>query len=190
MMVEAKAIFQSAPDLSDATLNPSIRYLRVVIDGRVLLLALGYIDSDRLGPVEVWYSSKGEVLRLQNGHVVGLTGPSNEWLQVRLSGMPAWPAPAASSVYTRVRDVMPGYRFGVVDRLYLRAIAAPAKTHLLILKATDLRWYEEVEQGAHLPAARFALANTPTGDVPVYGEQCIAETMCLSWQQWPVVPRQ
>lgn len=190
MVQTAKAMFQSNADISNTTLNPSVRYLRVVIDGRVLLLALGYVDADRLGPVEVWYSAKGEVLRLQNGHIVGLTGTDDEWRQVRMSTMPAWPTAPTATAYTRIRDVMPGYRFSILDRLLLRPVAAPVKSNLVALNAPDLRWFEEVEEDAKLPTAHFALASIRSVDVVVYGEQCISNALCLSWQQWPAVQLQ
>ena len=191
VLATTKAAFQfgSAP-ADTASLNPSVRYLRVMIDGRVALLVLGYTDFDRLGPVEVWYSADRTVLRLQNGHVVGLTGTNTEWRQARLSAMPQWPTATAASeptIYTRMRDVMPGYRFGVQDSLSLRAISPPAKSNLAVLKATDLRWFEAVEKNAKLPAARFALTGSDQGNFVVYSEQCISSALCLSWQQWPAV---
>jgi hypothetical protein len=189
MTQTTRAVFQGEPDPSaGAVLNPSIRYLRVKISGRVILLALGYVDTHPLGPVEVWYSANGEVLRLQNGHVVGLTGSDSEWRQVRLSGMPAWPADASStSSYTRVRDVMPGYRFGILDRLQIRQIDAPARSNLAAVPAQSLRWFEELDANNALPAARFAISTSGSAATVVYGEQCISHALCLSWQQWPPV---
>ena len=167
-------------------LAPSVPYLRVQISGRVALLALGYVDTDRLGPIEVWYSAKGEVLRLQNGHLVGLTGSDVEWRESRLSSMPVWPKEnALPSAYTRSRDVMPGYRFGVVDQLSLRAVTMPARSNLLAIAPSRLRWFEELEGRGALPPSRFALLKISGQDVAVYGEQCVSVAVCLSWQQWP-----
>lgn len=187
MTQTAKAVFQNGSDASAiAAINPSIRYLRIGINGRVLLLALGYIDAHPLGPVEVWYSSQGEVLRLQNGHVVGLIGSDVEWRQGSLSTMPTWPADNISvSTYSRIRDVMPGYRFGILDQLSIRSINAPSQSNLVALPAQSLRWYEEHEANNKLPVARFALSNAHNKDTVVYGEQCISRALCLSWQQWP-----
>ena len=183
----AGAFFFGEEDPSaTATLNPRIRYLRVQINGRVILLALGYVDAQALGPVEVWYSAQGEVVRLQNGHLVGLTGSNVEWRESRLSNMPAWPEEgSAPSTYTRSRDVMPGYRFGVVDRLSLRAIAVPARSNLVAVAAKSLRWVEEQEVHGALPPSRFALAKISGQEVAIYGEQCVSAAVCLSWQQWP-----
>lgn len=189
MAQTAKVFFQGDANASAATaLNPSVRYLRVEASGRTLFLALGYIDSHPLGPIEVWYSGKGEVLRLQNGHVVGLTGTEIEWRQARLSLVPQWPeSSATSTAYSRVRDVMPGYRFGIVDQLTIRSVGAPARSNLALLPASSLRWFEAREAQAALPAARFALSGAPGAGTVVYAEQCFSATFCLSWQQWPPV---
>lgn len=183
----ASRFFLGEEDLSTTTsLNPNVRYLRVQINGRVVLLVLGYVDTHPLGPIEVWYSAKGEVLRLQNGHLAGLTGAAVEWRDSRLSNMPVWPtANSLPSTYTRSRDVMPGYRFGVVDQLSLRAVTAPARSNLVAVAATQLRWFEELEVHGALPPSRFALLKNLGQDVAVYGEQCISAAVCLSWQQWP-----
>lgn len=199
----AKSILESPPDVDKTELNPAIRYLRVVTNGSVALLALGYVDSDANGRIDVWYSSAGEVLRLQNGYVVGLTGSTDEWRQVRLSGAPAWPSGAATTTFTRTRDTMPGYRFNIVDQMTLRQTQPPAKSNLQTLKPEELRWYEAVDRDGRLPLTRIALApatpasggNAAAPSIattaaapftrPVYGEQCISSGLCLTWQQWP-----
>ena len=181
------ALFFSNEDPSaTATLNPNIRYLRVHINGRVVLLALGYIDSHVLGSIEVWYSAKGEVLRLQNGHLLSLTGSSDEWRASELSSMPDWPLVNALPItYTRSRDVMPGYHFGVFDRLSLRAVSIPTQSRLVAIAPTTLRWFEALEERQALPPARFAVMLIAGKDVAIYGEQCVSTSVCLSWQHWP-----
>ncbi len=189
MAQTGKVFFQGESNARTApALNPSVRYLRVEVKQRTLFLALGYVDSHPLGPIEVWYSGRGEVLRLQNGHVVGLTGTELEWRQARLSSMPNWPANSSTtSAYSRVRDVMPGYRFGIVDQLVLHSVDAPARSNLESVTASSLRWFEAREAHAALPAARFALSAAPGANTVVYAEQCFSPTFCLSWQQWPPV---
>lgn len=179
--------FVGAEDPSvTATLNPDIRYLRVQIDGRIILLALGYIDTHPLGPIEVWYSAKGEVMRLQNGHLISMTGTRIEWRSSTLSAMPVWPTETAlPTTYTRSRDVMPGYRFGVVDQLSLRVIDTPAQSRLVTITPRTLRWFEALEDQGLLPPARFAVLKFLGQDKVIYGEQCISAAVCLTWQQWP-----
>src|SRR5512135_2466587 len=98
------------PGVDNARLNPNFRYLRVTIGGRVVLLALGNVDSGPRGPIEVWYSAEREVLRLQNGRLVGAAGLTTEWRNVSLPELPSWSAVAHDDRairWTRVRDVMP-----------------------------------------------------------------------------------
>jgi group 4 capsule polysaccharide lipoprotein GfcB/YjbF len=172
-----------------ARLDPAFRYLRVTTDSRVALLALGYVERDPRGPVEVWYSARREVLRLQNGRLVGAVGLPTEWRGVSLPQLPAWSAVARGERplrWVRVRDVMPGYRFGIRDALAVRAIAPPAKSALEGLDPQRLVWFEERLEppGADefaLPPARYAV---DAGEV-VYGEQCLAPDFCFTWQRWP-----
>lgn len=176
------------PGVDNARLNPNFRYLRVTVGGRVALLALGYVDSDPQGPIEVWYSAERELLRLQNGRLVGAVGLTTEWRNVRLHELPSWSAAAHGGEalhWTRTRDVMPGYRFGVKDALSLRVVEAPQRSALQGLDAQRLSWFEEqLESG--LPPARYAVDFSGDKETVVYGEQCLAVDLCFTWQRWPV----
>lgn len=186
-----------------AKLNPDFRYLRVTIDGRVALLVLGYVDDDPGGPVQVWYSAEREVLRIQNGRIAGATGLTTEWRNVSLRDAPQWLQLKGSETirhWTRVRDVMPGYRYGVVDLLSIRAVPAPSRSVLQNLKSDELAWFEEwIDPAAAKPAlgkegqfaiSRYAVEYRGSGDPEVvYGEQCLAPELCFTWQRWPAVPQ-
>lgn len=175
----------------NATLSPSQRYLRVVVDGRVVLLALGYITHNPNGVIETWYSAQGEVLKLQDGRIVGTTGLITDWREVRFSTLPNWLAVSDSPVaYSREHDEMPGYRIGIQEKLLLRSVPPPQRTSLQGLAADHLRWFEEQAEsmnGAHvLPPSRYAIEFPPDGPRVVYGEHCFSESICISWQHWPV----
>lgn len=180
-----------------AVLNPAYLHLRVTRGRRVAFFVLGYVDPHPQGPIEVWYSSDRETLRLQNGRVVGLAGTQTEWRQVRLPVLPSWSALLSletPATLERIRDVMPGYRFNVLDRLQVQAIAAPGKSALAGLDPARLRWFEErilatAPGEPALPPARYALQPGP-GVEPevVYGEQCVSPALCFSWQRWKVQP--
>ena len=189
------------PGVDSVRLNPSFRYLRVTVGGRVVLLALGNLDSDFNGPIEVWYSAEREVLRLQNGRVVGAVGLTTEWRNVTSSEEPSWAVAARSNQslhWTRTRDVMPGYRFGVKDKLSLREVKVPSRSALQGLDPMRLRWFEERAESrpgstffgnaadAPLPPARFAVEIQSDQATVVYGEQCLAADLCFTWQRWPV----
>jgi hypothetical protein len=193
------------PSVDNARLNPNFRYLRVTIGGRVALLALGNVDSHPQGPIEVWYSAEREVLRLQNGRLVGAVGLTTEWREVSLSELPSWSVAARADQalrWTRTRDVMPGYRFGVKDALALRVVAEPKPSALQGLDPQRLTWFEERVESAPmwglsavfgdsssadipLPLARYAVDLQGGRETVVYGEQCLAPDLCFTWQRWP-----
>jgi len=193
------------PGVDNARLNPNFRYLRVTVGGRVVLLARGNVDNHPQGPIEVWYSAEREVLRLQNGRLVGAVGLTTEWRNVTLPELPSWSAAARADRafrWTRTRDVMPGYRFGVNDVLSLRVVEALRRSALQGLDPQRLTWFEErVEPGpvaglsgifgssggadAVLPPARYAVDFLGGEETVVYGEQCLAADLCFTWQRWP-----
>lgn len=202
-----RSAVQGPPSSDSARLNPKVRYLRVTISGRVVFLALGFVDSHPQGPIEVWYSAEREVLRLQNGRLVGAVGLTTEWRNVALPELlPSWSAVARAQQpvqWVRMRDVMPGYRFGVRDALVLGVIPPPQKNALQDLDPQSLTWFEERIQSEHraeygtkfltaltgdkiLPPTRYAVALRDGRETVVYGEPCVAPDLCFTWQQWTV----
>lgn len=189
--------------VDSAQLNPKFRYLRVTTGGRVALLALGNEDSHQQGPIEVWYSAQREVLRLQNGRVVGAVGMTTEWRNVVLPELPSWSAVARAQEpvpWVRMRDIMPGYRFGVRDQLLLSMVQPPQNSALRGVDPQSLSWFEERLQSdspsqfpatlftglsadSRLPPARYAVALREGRETVVYGEQCLAVDLCFSWQK-------
>jgi hypothetical protein len=202
-------VYGRNPGVDSARLNPNFRYLRVTIGGRVVLLALGDVDSHPQGLIEVWYSAEREVLRLQNGRVVGAVGLTTEWRGVSLPELPSWSAAARADQafrWTRARDVMPGYRFGVKDALSLRVVPEPKRSALQGLDPQSLTWFEErvesapiawlsgisagsVVSDAALPPARYAVDLQGGRETVVYGEECLAPDLCFTWQHWPAQPQ-
>jgi hypothetical protein len=190
------ALSRRAGTLVDAArLDPRLRYLRVSADRGTALLVLGYVEPHPQGPIEVWYSAQREVIKLQHGRLVGALGLNTEWRRVALPDLPDWSALVGSAQpypWTRTRDVMPGYRYGVRDRLTLWQAPAPATSQLVGIDPATLVWFEETaapEAGEPpLPPARYALDPRATGEPVVYGEACLAPDLCIAWQRWPVRP--
>ena len=207
------AILQTLPyayggnaSVDRARLNPNFRYLRLTIDGRVVLLAQGNVDNHPRGPIEVWYSAEREVLRFQNGRLVGAVGLTTEWRNVSLPELPSWTSAAGAGQglrWTRTRDVMPGYRYSVTDNLSLRVVPPPERSALKDLDSQRLTWFEERVEAAPvawlagvlgsgsdtnlpLPPARYAVDLRDGGETVVYGEQCLAPKLCFTWQRWPI----
>ncbi|MCG6951071.1 MAG: YjbF family lipoprotein [Betaproteobacteria bacterium] len=187
----ALSMRRTSPDT--AKVNPNYRYLRVAVQGQVALLVLGYIEPHPQGPIEVWYSAEREVLKLQNGRLVGALGLTTEWRGVVLPVLPDWGDLVASSEplhWTRTRDVMPGYRYGVEDRLTLKRIAPVDNSRLIGIDPASLTWFEETDTPSPgeeaLPTVRYALDLRAIAEPVVYGEACLTKDLCFAWQRWPV----
>lgn len=182
--------------IDSVPLNPQFRYLRVTVDGRPAFMALGYEDAGPDGITEVWYSAEREVLRLRAGRLVGATGLTREWREVFLPPLPSWQSLAISSglKWVRTRDLMPGYRFGVVDELHLIRVPAPARSELRGLDPGSLAWFQERVTGgsyrgggvmdAPLAPALYAVDLSTGEGVVQYAEQCLASDLCITWQRW------
>jgi len=167
-------------------LDPDFKFLRVVTkDGREIFLALGNIDNG----TQVWYSATREVLRLRDGRIAGASGLFTEWRNVVLPEFPSWASLSSLQIaykWTRVRDVMPGYQYGIRDQLLLHKVAAPKSSELTGISPDTLIWFEEddtTSQADTLPPARYAL--DPITHEVVYGDTCLSTTTCFSWQRWP-----
>jgi hypothetical protein len=183
------ALSNTGSHLDHLQLNPQYRYLRVTVNQKSALLVLGYTEEHQNGPIEIWYSDSGQVLRLQNGRVIGTLGLETDWLNVNYNPLPSWQEIAQYSPipYQRKRDQMPGYRFGILESLSISPIPAPAKSEIVPIPGKELRWYEEVNSNhpdLSLPS-RYAVIETDGGYLVMYGDQCLSSRFCLSWQVWP-----
>ena len=194
--VESLRTMIARPAAAAPELDPNFAYLRIRRAGHVGYLWRGSMEPSADGPIEVYYSTPGEVIRIQNGRIVGALGLTTEWRQVAVNA-PGWRSAAAADrpvSYVRTRDVMPGYRSGVRDELTLRRVPPPANTALHGLDPSTLTWFEESARGARgirayldsdaLPPARYAVRIDDREETVVYSEQCLAPDLCFSWQRW------
>jgi len=133
---------------SQAQLNPALTYLYVQAPGQSpVFFVLGYVEpaAHESGPATlVWFSAMREVLRTQNGRLVGLTGvpqgktalswkpPAPAWADLLVQTPPttvavaprATTSPAAVGTlappnFVRTWDEPARYRFGRTDRVSL-----------------------------------------------------------------------
>jgi len=169
--------------------NPNFRYLRVTVKNRAALMVLGYTEPHVGGKIEVWYSNTGQVIRLQNGRIIGTVGLETDWLNVNYHPLPSWQEIARSSsvVYQRQRDQMPGYRYGIRELVSVYPTPPPTNSKIVQISAKQLRWYEEIahNNSQKLPSARFGVLEKDGAITVLYGEQCFTDSFCLSWQTWP-----
>lgn len=182
------------PDAS-AALNPSLRYLRGNAQGySSALLVLGYVDHHPQGDIEVWYSAKREMVKTQNGRIVGTSGLTTDWPSVRFTTVPpTWDSlKQHPHTITRVRDEMPGYRYGITDQLTLSWVtgvppmALPASLPLDVAKS--YAWVRESQSGAQdgLPDSWYALEHIHGQYQVAYSYQCLSKKLCLNLQRWPI----
>ena len=175
--------------------DPRYRYLRVQRnDAPPAMLVLGYVDAHPLGPIEVWYSATGEVLKLQDGRIVATHGLGADWPSVWFAVAPtAWPEVGAQgAVFERVRDALPSYNFGVREAVSTRPWQ----------QTPGLQWPGPVGQSVNGPYLWYQeIARGPDGTVLVswfgwgthqgvqgiaYSEQCLTPRLCLRIQRWPL----
>lgn len=189
-----RSFFVSPPQPDSRKLDKRFAYLRVTIGKRVNFLALGMVEPHPAGGIEVWYSANGEILRLQNGRLLSITGTFDEWRGSKVeSPLPTWrelvalPQPLT---WRRSRDLMPGYRFGVRDTLKVSRIQPPSNSVLQTLDPGKLTWFEEVIINSSdavertIPPTRYAVDLNSGNGLVVYAEQCISREMCIAWQRW------
>ena len=180
-----------APQISEAKLNPNYQYLHVTLAGaKPALLVLGYVDAHPQGDIEVWYSGQGEVLRLQNGRLIGAAGLAVQWRRVDYpEPPPAWHSlPPAGAEFLRVRDEYPGYKLGLVDQVVLTPLQKPP-LELPPDAPANAHWYQERYSNANgvpMPDAWFALGAHGGQSTIVYSRQCLSINLCLTLQRWPL----
>ena len=96
---------------------------------------------------------------------------------------------------------MPGYRYNISDNLVRSVVRAPQQSALQDINTENIVWFEDRHtdlstsngnrwapilkaQSAMLPPARYAVAFANGNESVVYGEQCLASDLCLTWQRW------
>lgn len=186
-LVEA---FGKGTGVSQLQLNPKFQYLKVTSGKSEALMVLGYTNTHPQGLVQTWYTQSGEVLQLQNGRIVSTKGLSADWWAVQYQGLPTWEMllRTKTATFTRARDEMPGYRFGVSETITLQRIQPPKDAHLQGVSPSSLVWFEERVQGQAVASARFGLKMDQQTATVVYGEQCLSADFCIAWQTWPEKP--
>lgn len=181
------AVFSTSDNPPSLPLDSKQRYLRASAGGPPELLVLGFIDPHPQGPIEVWYSASGEVLRIQNGRIIAGVGLHPvEWRKVTLSDQPHWSSITAPLQIERQRDMMPGYHFNITDKLLVSPTPPLKKSHLVGIDPASLQWYQETStEGPALPVSLYAVQLKDQQEIVIYSEQCLSENLCIYWQRWP-----
>ena len=189
-----KAAYQgSNRNFEGAPRNPAYRYMQVEVPGAASLTVLGYQYPN----LQVWYSAKGEVVRLQGNRLLDTTG-----LNVNLANVQYTPSGQPNQT-TAQFDVPELGLFNVQATLQLQPTEPPKSN--LAKQASEqanagqgLFWYSETFVGAkplpaaleNLPPAVYGFAQalpegTAANQLPlaVYGKQCLTPTNCREWHR-------
>jgi Group 4 capsule polysaccharide lipoprotein gfcB, YjbF len=192
------ALWDGSASAPPAALDMRYRYMRIQVDGQpAAIFALAFIDNDAFGEIETWFSGNREVVKTQNGRIIGTAGLRVDWTRVTYPiAPPAWDkVQSVATKYKREHDTVPGYAFGVKDEVTVLALPqVPA--HRLpetmpLDTAKSYKWFQEgsnTRSGVTLPTQLFALGLHRGGQTIVYSEQCLQPDFCMKLQRWPVLP--
>lgn len=169
---------------------PGLQYLEAHTVGAQAMMVLGYVATPpQQPPVHTWYDSQRELLRLQNGFMVGLTGVKNYISNTEYT----WAAPNQQGVQlpTSKTYSQPDQQvFNQTVTLSFQAVlesSVNTKNSVLRKRLIEaarqseqpLLWYQEVPQpNSQLPYSLHAF--TSDGN-PVYGSQCLTPSVCIEW---------
>jgi hypothetical protein len=174
--------------------NPAFKYLRVTAYGRTAFLVMGYVD----GANQTWYSAKGEMLKVNEGRLVGAAGLETEWRQVQFASLPTWSSVVNNShlgtwSFQRTLDVMPGYKSGVMQRLRLKSVSFQevqgvlGKQVLPWAAKPQLLWFQEASD-SELPHSYYAVDAAKASPEVVFTYQCLSAKLCMSLEPWEPKP--
>jgi hypothetical protein len=205
-----------AAQIEKSPLKNNLTYLRVNIHGLDVLLVKGYVDSDSRGRVDVWYSSDGSVMRIQQGRYLGSIGFDQNWQEVSrndapsldllltaemtLSGKnPNVPLKTVKKYFsTQSYVAMPSYLVMRDERISAVISSTPPdsipSSFKKYLQNKDLIWVSETPQPNDIfkkkgtSFAWYGFVKNNRGFEQVIGQQCLSKEFCITWTPWPVKP--
>lgn len=170
----------SRVDAQQVAYQPGFEYLEVVLHGRRAAMALGSRE-DRGGAVhEYWYSGQREMIHLTNGRITEVIGMTHE-VRATVGVVPGWAQLTQTDrplVWSRSRDLMPQYRYGVREFVISQKVMPTAAEKAAAQEAV---WVEEevksklADGSDWIYREQFALKN----GLVVYSVQCIAPELCF-----------
>ena len=182
-----KALEQPNPErFASFEMNPNFQYLEAHSPASQAMLVLGYTTAPENQPaIQTWYDSEQQLLRLQNGFLVSLTGVANTVSTTEYT----WGPPTAQGVQlpTAKTYSQPGQQVfnKTVPLAFQQVPASAVSTKNSVLRTRiaqqnpNLLWYQQVQSTAQqLPFSLHAFAANGT---PVYGSQCLTPSECVEW---------
>lgn len=178
------ALTQQAPK----QFNAQYEYMRLTLNGRVAWLAKGANDAFA---TSVYYSADKNVFKWSHGRLVSVQQPPLVWHEQILPQF-NWSAIVQNSSpvsFARTIDRVDG-TISVKETRQVQRATAPAH-HAFVGQAESLIWLHESTVNPNNKRDDFDswYAFLPNAlNEPVYGQQCISSTYCLTWQKWKATP--
>ncbi|MCE2747110.1 MAG: YjbF family lipoprotein [Burkholderiales bacterium] len=175
-------------------MNPNLQYLEAQTAGAQAMMVLGYTATPQEEPpVQTWYDSQRELLRLQNGFLVSVTGvnnaissteytwgtPNNQAVRLPTSKTYSQPQQQIFNKTTPLSfQAMPETAISTKNSVLRKRLLSTAQPN-----RPALLWFQEIQKtdeqaNTDIPYSLYAFA--PNGS-PVYGSQCLTATACIEW---------
>lgn len=180
-----KALISPVESRFDASYD-YISIQSVTSNGRMIL---GYRQIQQGKLIEHWYTGAGEMLETADGRIYKALGTTSE-IRRNIGQTPSWQAVSESLVpikWRRSLDIMPGYRFGIEEKITTRMLTENDIPVILSIKQRGLVWYQDVVESTDihgLPITYIQLFALKDKQI-VYSEQCISELLCMHIQWIP-----
>jgi hypothetical protein len=170
-----------------------VEYLKVGHSGRQAAMALGGRKYDGAVVNEYWYSGQREMLHLKNGRLHNAMGMTQE-VRAQTPMAPSWEAISDAAahktgtlVWSRTRDLQPGYRYGVVEYVTSKRIEPSQAQQALV--SNTAQWFED-QVKSKTPDGKvwhYTEQFAVVGSRVMYSLQCVGRDLCLSLQPLGVV---
>ncbi|MGV3468684.1 hypothetical protein [Limnobacter sp.] len=171
-------------------MNPNLQYLEAHTVGAQAMMVLGYVATPKQQPpIQTWYDSQRELLRLQNGFLVSVTGVNNAISTTEYT----WAAPnqqavqlPTSKTYSQpdqqIFNKTVALRFQAVPESTVNTRNSVLRKRLVETSKQNkqtLFWFQEVPlPNSEIPYSLHAFASNGS---PVYGSQCLTASVCIEW---------
>lgn len=169
----------------------NLQYLEAHTVGAQAMMVLGYVTTPKQQPpVQTWYDSQRELLRLQNGFLISVTGVKNSistteytWATPNQQGIQLPTGKTYSQPEQQIFNKTVALHFQEVPESSVKTSNSVLRKRLLDTSAQHSRqplvWFQEVPQGnSKIPYSLHAFASNGS---PVYGSQCLTSSMCVEW---------
>lgn len=108
-----------------------------------------------------------------------------DWLSASFTNLPRWEQVGGLTSFEYIRDISPGYQYGIREKMLIQRIPQPNDTQLQLITVSSLAWFEERAEGAGgLPPVRNGASMAGAVPQVVYAEQCLSSDFCFPWQRW------